>query len=66
MSWVELERLVGDAESNSELREALRICQSQPDLLLAARSRGYHITRIDLLRAWQQHKTLHTQQASGG
>lgn len=66
MSWVELERLVEDAETNTELRDVLRSCQSQVDLLLAARSRGYHITRIDLLRAWQQHQGLGLRRASGG
>jgi hypothetical protein len=66
MSWAELERFVGDAESNGELRQILRSCQSQAELLLAARIRGYHITRIDLLRAWQEHKGLSMNQASSG
>lgn len=66
MSWAELERLVVDAESNPELREVLRACHSQPEFLLAARTRGYHITRIDLLRAWQDHSLQALGRASGG
>jgi hypothetical protein len=66
MSWAELERFVGDAENNGELREILRSCHSQAELLLAARSRGYHITRIDFLRAWQDHKGLSMDQAFSG
>lgn len=66
MSWAELERFVGDAETNDELREILRSCHTQAELLLAARSRGYHITRIDLLRAWQDHKDGALGRASGG
>lgn len=65
MSWAELERLVGDAETNGELRESLRSCQSQAQLLLAARLRGYHITRVDLLRAWQDHALHGMGRASG-
>lgn len=65
MSWSELERLVADAETTADLHKALRACQSQVDLLLAARSRGYHITRIDLLRAWKQHQGLAMRRASG-
>lgn len=55
MSWGELERLVGDAETNPQLRRLLRACASQDQLLLSARRQGYHITRVDLWRAWQQH-----------
>lgn len=60
MSWVELERLVADAEHDAALRDGLRGCQTQPELLLKARRLGYHITRVDLARAWQDH------QAAGG
>ncbi|MFN6337590.1 MAG: Nif11-like leader peptide family natural product precursor [Cyanobacteriota bacterium] len=66
MSWVELERLVTDAEADAELRRILRSCPSQADLLLAARRRGYHITRVDLLRAWQRHQQRSSQRASSG
>lgn len=66
MSWAELERFVGDAESDRELREILRTCHSQVEIVLAARLRGYHITRIDLLRAWQEHKGLSMDRASSG
>jgi hypothetical protein len=66
MSWAELERLVGDAEKDGELRQLLQASQSQADLLLAARNRGYHITRIDLQRAWQDHANGLLRRASGG
>ncbi len=56
MSWLELERLVNDAERDPELRDQLRPCQTQPELLLVARRLGYHITRVDLARAWRQHQ----------
>ncbi|MFN9645383.1 MAG: Nif11-like leader peptide family natural product precursor [Cyanobacteriota bacterium] len=55
MSWRELERLVEDAERNPELRAGLRACQTQPQLVLLARQRGYHITRVDLARAREDH-----------
>ena len=48
MSWQEFERLVGDAESNRELRSLLRHCRSVEDLILAARKLGYRVTRVDL------------------
>ena len=54
MSWSELERLVEDAESQSDLQRALRHCRSRKELILAARRLGYRITRIDLQRAWQE------------
>ncbi len=65
MSWVELERFVEDAERNPELRESLRDCQTQPQLVLMARQLGYHITRVDLARAWQEHQARANRQASG-
>lgn len=65
MSWDELERFVADAEADESLREALKHCTSKAELLLAARTRGYHITRIDLLRAWQQHSGELLKRVSG-
>lgn len=65
MSLSELERFVADAESNAELQAQLRPCRSQAELLLAARCRGYHITRVDLQRAWQQDRERALRQASG-
>ena len=56
MSWLELERLVADAEHDAGLRDLLRGCQNQPELVLNARRLGYHITRVDLARAWQDHQ----------
>ncbi|MFN9623350.1 MAG: Nif11-like leader peptide family natural product precursor [Cyanobacteriota bacterium] len=56
MSWGELERLVEDAEHDPELRASLRACQTQPQLVLLARQLGYHITRVDVARAWQDHQ----------
>jgi len=53
MSLQELERLVDDAEADATLQRALRHCRSRKELILAARRLGYRITRIDLLRAWQ-------------
>ena len=52
MSRSELERLVEDAESQRDLRRALRHCRSRKELILAARRLGYRITRMDLQRAW--------------
>ena len=51
MSWLELERLVEDAEKEPQLARALRHCRSNPELLLAARRLGYRITRVDLVQA---------------
>ena len=63
MSRVELERLVDDAEHKAELRSLLRTCQTQPQLVLLARQLGYHITRVDLTRAWETHQAGEHQQA---
>jgi hypothetical protein len=56
MSWSELERLVDEAEHDSDIGRALRHCRSRDELVLAARRLGYRITRMDLLRAWQEHQ----------
>ena len=56
MSWFELERLVEDAEKESQLARALRHCRRNPELVLAARRLGYRITRVDLEQAALQHK----------
>ena len=56
MSWLELERLVEDAEKEPQLACALRHCRSNPELVLAARRLGYRITRVDLVQAALQHK----------
>ena len=53
MSWSELERLVDEAETDEVIRRGLRNCRSCPELILAARRLGYHITRVDLQRARQ-------------
>jgi hypothetical protein len=64
MSWSELERLVEDAESQGDLRRALRHCRSRKELILASRRLGYRITRVDLQQAWQEHQLeLEQQQA---
>ena len=52
MSWLELERLVDEAEADQALQRALKHCRSCKELILAARRLGYRITRIDLQRAW--------------
>ena len=54
MSLQDLERLVDEAEADATLQRALRHCRSRKELILAARRLGYRITRIDLLRAWQE------------
>ena len=56
MSWLELERLVEDAEKEPQLARALRHCRSNPELVLASRRLGYRITRVDLVQAAMQHK----------
>ena len=56
MSWSELERFVADAEADAALQRALKHCRSRKELILAARRLGYRITRMDLQRAWQEHK----------
>ena len=56
MSWPELERFVADVEADPALQRALRHCRSRKELILAARRLGYRITRMDLQRAWQEHK----------
>jgi hypothetical protein len=56
MSWLELERLVEDAEKEPQLARALRHCRSNPELVLAARRLDYRITRVDLEQAALQHK----------
>jgi hypothetical protein len=67
MSWSELERLVEDAESQGDLRRALRHCRSRKELILASRRLGYRITRIDLQRALQEEQVeqLGSQQMTG-
>jgi hypothetical protein len=54
MSWLELERLVDEAEADRALQRALKHCRSRKELILAVRRLGYRITRIDLQRAWQK------------
>ena len=56
MSWSELERFVEELEADAALRRALKHCRSRQELILAARRLGYRITRMDLQRAWQEHK----------
>jgi hypothetical protein len=66
MSRAELERLVADAEANENLRELLRASRSSSQLVLCARLQGYHITRVDLQRAWQEHQEGPGTRVSGG
>jgi predicted ribosomally synthesized peptide with nif11-like leader len=65
MSWSELERLVDQAEANPSLRRSLKNCRSTPELILAARSLGYRITRIDLQRAWEEERQEYQREAQG-
>ena len=62
MSWLELERLVEDAEKEPQLACALRHCRSNPELVLAARRLGYRITRVDLEQARLADQKEHKQQ----
>ena len=62
MSWLELERLVEDAEKEPQLARALRHCRSNPELVLAARRLGYRITRVDLVQARLAAQKEHKQQ----
>ena len=62
MSWLELERLVEDAEKEPQLACALRHCRSNPELVLAARKLGYRITRVDLEQARLADQKEHKQQ----
>lgn len=54
MSWSELERFVSELEADRSLQRVFKLCRSRQELILAARRRGYRISRIDLQRAWQQ------------
>ena len=65
MSWPELERFVAAVEADPALQRALRHCRSRKELILAARRLGYRITRIDLLRAWQEEQREQEQAARG-
>ena len=56
MSWSELERLVRDGEQRGPIRQALRGCGDDAELVLRARRLGYRITRVDLQRAWLAHQ----------
>lgn len=56
MSRHELERLVGDAEVDADLRQQLRQCRSQEALVLVARRLGYRVTSRDLLQARWEHQ----------
>ena len=62
MSWLELERLVEDAENEPQLARALRHRRSNPELVLAARRLGYRITRVDLVQARLAAQKEHKQQ----
>ena len=56
MSWSEFSRFVADAEASRGMQRAIRHCHSGNELILAARRLGYHVTRIDLLRAEEEDK----------
>ena len=62
MSWLELERLVEDAEKEPQLARSLRHCRSNPELVLAARRLDYRITRGDLEQARLADQKEHKQQ----
>ena len=56
MSWPELERFVAEAEADPAMQRSLKHCRSRKELILAARRLGYRISRIDIQRAWLEHK----------
>ena len=56
MSWSELERLVKAVEVDPGMRRCLRQCRSKQELVLVARQLGFRITRVDLQRAWLDHR----------
>ncbi len=56
MSWIELQRLVDQAESDRGLRRNLRRCRSEQELLQSARLLGFRITRHDLHAARVKHR----------
>ena len=62
MSWRELERLVRDGETRTEIRRALSGCRNDVELLLRSRRLGYRITRVDLQQAWLEHQVELEQQ----
>ena len=62
MSWLELERLVEDAENEPQLARAMHHCRSNPELVLAARRLDYRITRVDLEQARLADQKEHKQQ----
>jgi hypothetical protein len=66
MSWSELERLVCDAEADGALARSLRHCRSGKELILAARRLGYRVTRMDLQRAWVEHRRELDQRSGTG
>ncbi|MFN9629560.1 MAG: Nif11-like leader peptide family natural product precursor [Cyanobacteriota bacterium] len=66
MSRAELERLVADAEADAQLRELLGASRSLTQLVLCARLQGYHVTRVDLQRAWREHQEGLNSRVSGG
>ncbi len=65
MSWSELERFVADVEADAALQRALKHCRSRKELILAARRLGYRITRIDLVRAWQEEQLECSSEVNG-
>ena len=65
MSWSELERFVDDVEADAALQRALKHCRSRKELILAARRLGYRITRIDLVRAWQEEQLECSSEVNG-
>ena len=66
MSWLELECFVADMEADAALQRTLKHCRSRKELILAARRLGYRITRMDLQRAWVEHRREQEQRSSTG
>lgn len=66
MSWSDLERLVADAETSSELQQTLCQSRSRQELLHTARRLGYRVTRSDLQNAWLEHHNAPALQGMDG
>jgi hypothetical protein len=48
------------------LARSLRHCRSGKELILAARRLGYRVTRMDLQRAWVEHRRELDQRSGTG
>lgn len=52
-------------KTDPSLRRSLKGCRSQEELILAARSLGYRISRMDLQRAWEEERRKKHREVQG-